>query len=233
VDTKTVWSYDEVAQVLAEARAVHPQVHTSARITNYLERNGWQRIESPKPPPGVLATWPWWSPPDPDHIRWIHPSGIELDAPLSEGAGCRGPHRLGGVGRAAPESWGSARAGSPIGDRAAAERGGVVTDLAKFRALAAAARADTTDGLTAREALPDVVDALLDLIGQPTTVWGARWRRGRNEGVEWRDDEQDAREFVASMPADARMSWSVVSRTLCHHGSPWVEVPAGAEGDDA
>jgi hypothetical protein len=86
VDTKTVWSYDEVAQVLAEARAVHPQVHTSARITNYLERNGWQRIESPKPPPGVLATWPWWSPPDPDHIRWIHPSGIELDAPLSEGA---------------------------------------------------------------------------------------------------------------------------------------------------
>jgi hypothetical protein len=83
VDDLLGWQYAAVARALAEAGAVHPQVHTSARIANYLERHGWQRIESPQPPPGVLATWPWWSPPDPDHIRWIHPSGIELDAPLS------------------------------------------------------------------------------------------------------------------------------------------------------
>ncbi len=105
-------------------------------------------------------------------------------------------------------------------------------DTARARALAAAALADTTDGLTAREQLPDVVDALLDLIGQPTTVWGARWRSGGTEGVEWRVDEQDAREFIAAMPAGVRGSWSVVRRTLCHHGSLWVEVPAGTGPTD-
>lgn len=73
---------ETAARFLAEAGAVHPKVHTPTRIINYLERHGWRRIESPKPQPGVLAAWPWWSPPDPDRIRWIHPSGIELDAPL-------------------------------------------------------------------------------------------------------------------------------------------------------
>jgi len=114
-----------------------------------------------------------------------------------------------------------------------------MTDLAEYRALAAAARADTSDGLEAREKLPDVVDALAGLVdelravvGQPTTAWAARWRDGDNWGVEWRDDEQDAREFVARMPADARLSWSVVSRTLYRHGTPWVEVPTGEEADD-
>ena len=115
-----------------------------------------------------------------------------------------------------------------------------VIDTAQARALAAAARADTTDGLTAREHLADIVDELAGLVdelsavvGQPTIAWGARWRDGDNWGVEWRDDEQDAREFVARMPADARMSWSVVSRTLHRHASPWVEVPARAEVRDA
>jgi hypothetical protein len=85
-ETETHWSYDTVARLLAEARAIHPKVHTSTRIANYLEQHGWQRVESPQPQPGRLAHWPWWSPPDPDHIRWIHPSGIELDAPLSDDA---------------------------------------------------------------------------------------------------------------------------------------------------
>jgi hypothetical protein len=78
------WQYAAVARFLAEAGAVHPKVHTPTRIINYLERHGWRRIESPKPPPGVLASWPWWSPPDPGDMRWAHPSGIELDAPLCD-----------------------------------------------------------------------------------------------------------------------------------------------------
>src|ERR1051326_3260632 len=85
-ETETHWSYDTVARLLAEARAIHPKVHTSTRIANYLEQHGWQRVESPQPQPGRRAHWPWWSPPDPDHIRWIHPSGIEVDAPLSDDA---------------------------------------------------------------------------------------------------------------------------------------------------
>lgn len=100
-----------------------------------------------------------------------------------------------------------------------------MTDLAEYRALAAVARADTSDGLLAREKLPDVVDALLGMLGEPTIAWAARWRDGENWGVEWRDDEQDAREFVASMPANARLSWSVVNRTLYRHASPWVKAP--------
>lgn len=113
-------------------------------------------------------------------------------------------------------------------------------DLAEVRALAAAARADTADGPTARERLADIVDDLAGLVdelravvGQPTTAWAARWRDGDNWGVEWRDDEQDAREFVASMPASVRGSWCVVSRTLYRHASPWVEVPTGTEATDA
>lgn len=111
-----------------------------------------------------------------------------------------------------------------------------MTDLSEARALAAAARADTSDGLLARERLADIVDELAgiveelrDALGRPTTQWAARWRDGGNWGVEWRDDEQDAREFVASMPANVRLSWSVVSRTLHRRASPWVEVPAGVE----
>lgn len=41
-------------------------------------------------------------------------------------------------------------------------------DPTKARALAEAARADTSDGLTAREALPDLVDELADLLARAT-----------------------------------------------------------------
>lgn len=84
VDDLLDWQYAAVARVLAEAGAVHPKVHTSARIVNYLEQHGWRRIESPSPRPGHLATWPWWSPPGPNEIRWVHPGGVELDAPLCD-----------------------------------------------------------------------------------------------------------------------------------------------------
>jgi len=126
MDTETHWSYDTVARLLAEARAIHPEVHTSARITNYLEQHGWKRVESPQPPPGVLAWRPWWSPPDPDHIRWIHASGIELDAPLSDDApGCAESVRV-VVYRIA---W--AVSGGPLPSHGAALVPGVLLEIAQ------------------------------------------------------------------------------------------------------
>jgi len=100
-----------------------------------------------------------------------------------------------------------------------------VIDTARARALAAAARADTTDGLEAREQLPDVVDALLDLLGPPSIEWAAVHRAADGSAVDKPcDDEADAREFVALMPAGA---WVVAHRV--HHVGKWVEVPIGAE----
>jgi hypothetical protein len=43
-----------------------------------------------------------------------------------------------------------------------------VTDLTQYRALAAAARAETGDGLTAREQLSDIVDELAGLLEHAT-----------------------------------------------------------------
>lgn|GEM_PF-4013539 len=105
-----------------------------------------------------------------------------------------------------------------------------MTDLTEARALAAAARADTSDGLEAREKLPDVVDQLLDLIGEPWTEWAALTDKAAGHPVTKPcDDEQDAREFVALMPPGA---WVVVRRTRYSHAEPWVEVPTGAEAGD-
>jgi len=78
VDDLLGWKYAAVARVLAEAGATHPQVHTPTRIANHLEQHGWQRIDSPQKPKYQV----FWSPPSPDEMRWVHPCGIELDAPL-------------------------------------------------------------------------------------------------------------------------------------------------------
>jgi hypothetical protein len=75
------WRDAAVARALAEAGAVHPKVHTSTRIMNYLERHGWQRVESPQRPVHASV---FWSPPGPDEKWWVHPCGIGLTAPLSD-----------------------------------------------------------------------------------------------------------------------------------------------------
>jgi anti-anti-sigma factor len=74
------WQFAAVARALAEAGAVHPGVHTPTRIVNYLERHGWERVDSPAKPAGEV----FWSPPSPNELRWVHPTAIELDAPLCD-----------------------------------------------------------------------------------------------------------------------------------------------------
>jgi len=85
VDGLLDWRYATVARVLAEVGAIHPKVHTPTRIVNYLERHGWQRIESPQRPHHAEVVFWSWSPPSPNELRWVHPCGIELDAPLCDG----------------------------------------------------------------------------------------------------------------------------------------------------
>jgi len=98
-----------------------------------------------------------------------------------------------------------------------------VTDLTEYRALAAAARADTSDGLVAREKLADVVEALCDMLGKPETEWAAKCRVTPSLDIYPRDDERDAREFIASLPGNAQHVWVPVSRTVYRHVGPWVE----------
>ena len=74
------WQFVAVARILAEAGAVHPAVHTPTRIVNYLERHGWERVESPTKPQGEI----FWSAPGPNLMRWVSRRGIELDAPLCD-----------------------------------------------------------------------------------------------------------------------------------------------------
>ncbi len=94
-------------------------------------------------------------------------------------------------------------------------------DLSEARALAARARENTADGLTALEALPDVVDALLGMLGTPSAEWGARWQTDLGGGVLPRDDEQDARAFIASLPVSVQHMWRVVQRAVYRHEGPW------------
>jgi hypothetical protein len=98
-----------------------------------------------------------------------------------------------------------------------------VTDLTQYRALAAAARAETLEGLTAQARLADVVEELCDMLGQPETEWAAKCRVTPSLDIYPRDDEQDAREFIASLPANVQHVWVPVSRTVYRHAGPWVE----------
>ena len=97
-------------------------------------------------------------------------------------------------------------------------------DLHAARALAEAARADTSDALTAREQLADVVVHLLDMLGAPSTEWAASYRTDLGSGVIPRDGEQDAREFIASLPDHARGYWRVVARSVYRHETRWQAV---------
>jgi hypothetical protein len=92
-----------------------------------------------------------------------------------------------------------------------------VIDLTQARALAAAARAETLEGLTAQARLADV--------GQPDTEWAAKCRVTPSLDIYPRDDEQDAREFIASLPGNVQHVWVPVSRTVYRHAGPWVEMP--------
>lgn len=103
-------------------------------------------------------------------------------------------------------------------------------DLARVRALVERAQQPTTDGLDAREALVPLAAAMadeLEAFGSPYTEWGVRCRAWRDPArVDLRDDEQDAREFIALMPAGA---WTLVRRQRWHRAGEWVEVPVDAQ----
>ena len=43
VDDLLDWQYAAIARFLAEACAVHPAVHTPARVMQWLEQHGWER----------------------------------------------------------------------------------------------------------------------------------------------------------------------------------------------
>jgi len=70
-----------------------------------------------------------------------------------------------------------------------------MTDLAEYRALAATARADTSDGLLAREKLPDVVDALA---GELARVRSLRLAHPANAVDPWRHTPPAARAYLAA-----------------------------------
>jgi len=121
-------------------------------------------------------------------------------------------------------------------EKRAAGRRGARSDRAEQRfrdflqGVGAELLADTSDGLLAREKLPDIVDALLGMLGEPWTEWAALTDKAAGHPVTKPcDDERDAREFVALMPPGA---WVVVRRTRYSHAEPWVEVPTGTEAGD-
>lgn len=107
-------------------------------------------------------------------------------------------------------------------------------DLDSVRALIAAASDPTAAGLEAREELVPLAGRMADLIaslGEPVTEWAARCRT--SDGHVWtdpRDDEQDALEFIASMPAEVQPHWWIASRV--HHVGYWADVRDGAEVAD-
>lgn len=56
LDKLQAWRDAAVAQHLAEAGAVHPKVHTPARIMQWLERHGWEPM-APVDPERLTAEW--------------------------------------------------------------------------------------------------------------------------------------------------------------------------------
>lgn len=93
-------------------------------------------------------------------------------------------------------------------------------DLNEVRALAAATRESASSGLRERT-LADYVDRLISMLGAPSTEWGARWQTDLGGGVLPRDDEQDARAFIASLPVNVQHMWRVVQRAVYRHEGPW------------
>jgi len=122
-----------------------------------------------------------------------------------------------------------------------------VIDLAEARALAAAARADTTDGLTAREKLPDVVDALLGMLDDSAmlerlrlialVMCGLDGYADACEDEGRRSDAAMVRESVAEVrallpgaadPAPIEFEWATRFTTVIGREFTY---PAGCEGD--
>ena len=111
-------------------------------------------------------------------------------------------------------------------------------DLAEARALAAVARADTSDGLTAREQLAGVVEALAAEIEKLTPPAATEDGRQDPPRVEWgvqlatRDGSFDVSRSGEWL-ARERMRYglptmlALVRRTVTY--GPWVEVPADTE----
>lgn len=100
-------------------------------------------------------------------------------------------------------------------------------DLTEARALAAAARADTSDGLEAREKLADVVDALaagIEAMSDPNEPqrgqWATRMRHpDGTEEVTFPVDEWLAGKRAAEYPT---MHTALLRRTVTF--GPWIEV---------
>lgn len=115
-----------------------------------------------------------------------------------------------------------------------AEGGEAVSiNLAEARALAAAAREDTSAGLEARERLADVVDALVDRLDAesdlPRLEWATvqRWPSDGHEEICGPSSESLARRRFTEYPA---MHRALLQRTVTY--GPWTEV-ASKEADDA
>lgn len=106
-------------------------------------------------------------------------------------------------------------------------------DLTEARALAERARADTSDGLTAREQLPDLVEALCEALDGTGTEW--TYRRTAPDGSTT-DGLPMAREalplIIESLyahqqrdPGELGCRYSVVRRSF----GPWTDAPVDAE----
>jgi hypothetical protein len=111
-----------------------------------------------------------------------------------------------------------------------------MTDLTEYRALAAAARADTSDGLTAREQLPDIVEALCDMLDAADAQWTYRRTAPDGTTTEGKPMTRDALPLIIEAlyahqerdPGEQGCRYSAVRQSL----GPWIEVPVDAEVGD-
>lgn len=94
-----------------------------------------------------------------------------------------------------------------------------MTDLTAYRALAERARADTSDGLEARELLADAVDELADEID--------RLRLGGDTWYEWSATMLDRPVLARTRTASPWLSlpWPMPVWRRAVTTGPWTEVP--------
>jgi hypothetical protein len=110
-----------------------------------------------------------------------------------------------------------------------------VIDLAEYRALAAAARAETSDGLVARERLAGIVEALCDALDAADTEWSYRRTAPDGSTLDGLPMTKAALPLVIEglyahqerEPSEQGCRYSVVRRVL----GPWVEVSVDAEAE--
>lgn len=110
-------------------------------------------------------------------------------------------------------------------------------NLDQARALAAAARENTSAGLEAREQLADLIDQLADALdgflgsGNATTEvqWTTRmrWADGRQEDSEFPVGEKLARHRFETYPYHV----TLLARAVTTIERPWVEVASKAAAD--